>query len=184
MKSLAVYIGEASRLAVSFWLVRRVFCRIGKSYWELWNGRRSELVTSEEVESVRNLAVEETTEGLTPEELRTAEAIAGHLRAQRVLKGEFASSEVLLAEVERCYSSPGLECVRDEVTAFARQCQASGEDVVEILVGLFDEVHRQIAVAQERGELVRVGDKWCLNERLTVALNMAQVRLLVVRSES
>jgi hypothetical protein len=125
---------------------------------------------------VQNLAAEGTAGEPTPEELRTAEAIAGHLRAQRVLKGEFASSEVLLAEVERCYSSPGLESVRNEVTAFARQCHAAGEDVVEILVGLFDEVHRQIAGAQQRGELVRVGDGWCLNERLTEALNTVQVR--------
>lgn len=129
---------------------------------------------------MQNLAAEGTAGEPTPKELRTAEAIAGHLRAQRVLKGEFASSEVLLAEVERCYSSPGLESVRNEVTAFARQCHASGEDVVEILVGLFDEVHRQIVGAQQRGELIRVGDEWCLNERLTAALNMAQVRPLGV----
>jgi hypothetical protein len=138
----------------------------------------------EEVERMKSLAAEGTAVEPTFEELRTAEAIAGHLRAQWVLKGEFASSEVLLAEVERCYSSPGLESVRDEVTAFAWQCQASGEDVVEILVGLFDEVHRQIAAAQERGELVRVDDEWFLNECLTAALNMAQVRPLVTRSES
>jgi hypothetical protein len=118
----------------------------------------------------------------TLEELRSAEAIAGHLRAQRVLKGEFGSSEALLAEVERCYSSPGLESVRDEVTAFARQCHASGEDVVEVLVGMLDQVSREIADARDRGELVRVDDAWCLNERLTGALNLAQVRPLGVKA--
>jgi hypothetical protein len=118
----------------------------------------------------------------TLEELRSAEAIVGHLRAQRVLKGEFGSSEVLLAEVERCYSSPGLESIRDEVMAFARQCHASGEDVVEVLVGLLDQVSREIADARDRGELVRVDDAWWLNERLTWALNLAQVRPLGVKA--
>jgi hypothetical protein len=112
-------------------------------------------------------------------ELRRAETIAGHLRAQRVLKGGgFASSEVLLGEVERCYSSPGLEGVRDEVTALARQYQASGEDVVEVLVGLLDQVSREIVEARDRGELVRVGEEWHLNERLSAALHRVQVRPL------
>jgi hypothetical protein len=114
----------------------------------------------------------------TQEELRTAEAIAGHLRAQAVLKGEFSSSERLIEAVERCYSSPGLERVQDEVTAFARQCHASGEDVVEVLVGLLDQVSREIAEARDRGELVRVGEEWHLNERLSAALHRAQVRPL------
>jgi hypothetical protein len=114
----------------------------------------------------------------TTEELWKAEAIAGHLRAQAVLKGEFGSSEVLLAAVERCYASPGLESIRDEVTALAWQCDASGEDVVEVLVGLIDEVHWRIGEAQERGELVRLNNGWCLNERLTAALYRAQVRPL------
>jgi hypothetical protein len=127
---------------------------------------------------MKGMEAEDTLRGLALEELRTAEAIAGHLRAQKVLKGEFASSEVLLGEVERCYSSPGLERVRDEVTAFARQCHASGEDVVEVLVGLLDQVSREIADARDRGELVRVDDGWCLNERLTAALHQAQVRPL------
>jgi hypothetical protein len=39
-------------------------------------------------------------------------------------------------------------------------------------------VSRKIAEARGRGELVRVDDDWCLNERLTAALNLAQVRPL------
>jgi hypothetical protein len=130
------------------------------------------------LEGVWDEVMGEPTGEPTQEELRTAEAIAGHLRAQKVLKGEFSSSERLIEAVERCYSSPGLESVRDEVTAFARQCHASGEDVVEVLVGLLDQVSREIADARDRGELVRVDDGWYLNERLTAALNLAQVRPL------
>jgi hypothetical protein len=125
---------------------------------------------------------DEVTDELTGEprqdELRTAEAIAGHLRAQAVLKGEFSSSERLIEAVERCYASPGLESVRDQVTALARQYHASGEDVVEVLVGLLDQVNLEIIEARYRGELVRVDDGWCLNERLTASLNVAQVRPL------
>ena len=124
------------------------------------------------------MGTEGTLEEPTSEELRTAEAIAGHLRAQAVLKGEFSSSETLIEAVERCYSSRGLESVRDEVTGLARQYHASGEDVVEVLVGLLDQVSREIGEARDRGELVRVDDGWCLNERLTAALHRAQVRPL------